>query len=194
MTIRKPLRAWYGAIAASLLPLLAVAATPPEPVATPSATPIEQDQSIQKLKEDSLDIIQQSLTVEQDFLRPDPNRLTVYFGVRIPAMIVRDVSVSIDGGKPTTYQFPRSEAVQLQLNPNSLAPLVTMVTPPGHRHIHAQFTAQYGEARPFDPPFTGVYDGDFEKTNKPAELELSLQRQGYLTRPELKFYQWSAAQ
>lgn len=194
MTKRKPLRAWTGAIAASLLPLVALAATPPQPVATPSATPIEQDQAIQKLKEESLDIIQQSLGVEQDFLRPDANRLTVYFGVRIPAMIVRDVSVSIDGGAPTTYQFPRSEAVQLQLVPNSLAPLVTMVTPPGRRHIHAQFTAQYGEARPFDPPFTGVYDGYFEKTDKPAEIELSLQRQGYLTRPELKFYQWSAAQ
>jgi hypothetical protein len=194
MTQRKPLRAWTGAIAASLLPLFALAATPPEPVATPSSTPIEQDQAIQKLKQESLDVIQQGLAVEQDFLRPDPNRLTVYVGVKIPAMILRDVSVSIDGGAPTTYQFPRSEAVQLQLNPTSLATLVSIVAPQGRRHIHAQFTAQYGEARTFDPPYTGVYDGYFEKTEKPAEIELSLQRQGYLTRPELKFYQWSAAQ
>ncbi len=50
--------------------------------ADPSATPIEQDQAIQKLKEESLDLIQQSLSVEQDFLRPDANRLTVYVGVQ----------------------------------------------------------------------------------------------------------------
>lgn len=193
MTQRKTLRAWHGAIAAALLPM-AVLAVPPEPVATPSSTPIEQDQAIQKLKETSLDVIQQAQSVERDFLYPDARRLAVYVGVRIPAMILRDISVSIDGGAPVSYAYPRSEAVQLQLNPNSLAPLIVMTAPAGRHRIHAQFTAQYGEARPFDPPFVGSYDGEFTKADKPVEIELSLQRQGYLTRPELKFYQWSAAQ
>ncbi|MBV8062739.1 MAG: hypothetical protein JOY51_04040 [Nevskia sp.] len=190
MTKRKPLRAWCGAIAASLMPLCAIAATPQ--VDGPSA--LDQDQSIQKLKQESLDVIQQAQAVEQDFLYPGYNRLSVYIGVRITAMILRDVSVSIDGARPVTYEYPRSESVELQLLGNSLHRLIVMNAPTGRHRIHAQFTAQYAEARSGDPPFTGSYDGTFDKTNEPLDLELSLQRQGYLTRPELKFFQWSAAQ
>ncbi len=177
-------------IAATLLPVCAIAATPQ--AATQAAQ--DSDQNIQKLKEQSLDLIQQAQAVEQDFLYPGYNRLAVYVGVRITAMILRDISVSIDDGKPVTYEYPRSESVQLQLLGNSLHRLIVMTAPSGRHHIRAQFTAQYAEARPTDPPFTGSYEGYFDKTNQPADIELSLQRQGYLTRPELKFYQWSAAQ
>lgn len=190
MTKRKPLRAWCGAIAATLLPIVALAATPQ--AVTQAAQ--DSDQNIQKLKEQSLQLIQEAQGVEQDFLYPGYNRLAVYVGVRITAMILRDITVSIDDGKPVTYEYPRSESVELQMLGNSLHRLIVMNAPTGRHKIHAQFTAQYAEARPSDPPFTGSYDGYFDKTDRPADIELSLQRQGYLTRPELKFYQWSAAQ
>jgi len=190
MIKRKPLRAWCGAIAATLLSFAALAATPQEV----NQAALDQDQAIQKLKEQSLQVIQEAQGVEQDFLYPGYNRLAVYVGVRITAMILRDISISIDDGKPVTYEYPRSESVELQLLGNSLHRVIVMNAPTGRHHIHAQFTAQYAEARPTDPPYTGSYDGYFDKTEQPADIELSLQRQGYLTRPELKFYQWSVAQ
>lgn len=177
-------------IAASLLPLCALAATP-QPIVQAAQ---DNDQAVQTLKLQSLDVIQQAQSVEQEFLHPEPNRLTIYVGVRITAMVLRDISVSIDDGAPTTYEYPRSESIELQLIGNSLHRLRVMTAPPGRHKIHAQFTAQYAEARPTDPPYTGSYDGTFDMSSKALDLELSLQRQGYLTRPELKFYQWSAAQ
>lgn len=177
-------------ITATLLPLVAAAATPQ--AVTQAAQ--DSDQTIQKLKEQSLDLIQQAQAVDQDFLRPEHNRLSVYIGVRITAMILRDISVSIDDGKPVTYEYPRSESVQLQLLGNSLHRISVMTAPSGRHHVRAQFTAQYAEAKVTDPPFSGGYDGYFDTTDKPTDIELSLQREGYLTRPELKFYQWSAAQ
>lgn len=191
MTNSKPLRAWRGLLGAALLPVAALAA-PPQ-AADPAA--LDVDQNIQKLKEQSLDLVQQAQAVEQAFLYPDYNRLSVYIGVKISGMVLNDINVSIDGGTPTTYQYPREEAVQLQLQNTRLHRLVVMNAPPGRHRIHATFTAQYGDAKPTDPPFTGSFDGSFDKTEQqPADIELELRRDGYLTRPELKMHDWRAAQ
>lgn len=191
MTIPKPLRAWRGVLAAAFLPVAALAAQPQ--AVDPAA--LDVDQGIQKLKEQSLDIIQQAQSVEQSFLYPDYNRLSVYIGVKISGMVLNDISVSVDGGAPIVYQYPREEAVQLQLQNTRLHRLVVMNAPPGRHRIHAQFTSQYGDAKPTDPPFTGSFDGTFDKTEQqPADIELELRREGYLTRPELRLHDWRAAQ
>ena len=187
MIKQKPLRA-CGLLAAALLPIVALAATPQ--AAGPAA--LDADQSLQKLKEQSLDVIQQAQAAEQNFLYPEANRVSLYIGVGIPGMLIKDISATIDDGAPVSYQYREGESVALQ--DRGLHLLTRINAPPGRHHIHAQFTAQYSDARPIDPPFTGSYDGYFDKTEQPAELELALVREGYLTRPELKFHDWRAAQ
>ena len=187
MIKRKPLRA-YGLLAAVLLPIVALAATPQ--AVDPASHDVDQD--IQKLKEQSLDVIQQAQAAEQDFLYPSRNRVSIYVGVHIPGMLIKDVSASVDGTAPVVYQYREGESVTLQ--DRGLNLLMRINAAPGQHRIHAQFTAQYSDARPGDPPFSGTYDGSFEKTEQPAELELDLQRDGYLTRPQLKFRDWRAAQ
>ena len=187
MIKRKSLRA-CGILAAALLPIAALAATPQ--AADPAS--VDVDQSIQKLKEQSLDVIQQAQTLEQNFLYPEYNRVSVYVGVRIPGILIKDISASIDDSAPTSYQYRESESIALQ--DRGLHLLMRINAQAGRHHIHAQYTAQYSDARPTDPPFTGSYDGYFDKTAQPADLELELQREGYLTRPELKFHDWRAAQ
>ena len=187
MIKRKPLRA-CGLLAAALLPIAALAATPQ--AADPAS--LDVDQSIQKLKEQSLDVIQQAQSLEQNFLYPENNRVSVYVGVSISSMLIKDISVSIDDSAPTTYQYREGESITLQ--DRGLHLLMRINAAAGRHHIHAQFTAQYSDAKPIDPPFTGSYDGYFDKTQQPAELELELRREGYLTRPELKFHDWRAAQ
>ncbi len=187
MTKQKPLRV-CGILAAALLPIAALAATPR--AADPAA--LDVDQSIQKLKEQSLDVIQQAQAVEQTFLYPDYNRVSLYVGVRIPGMLIKDISASIDDSAPVSYQYHEAESVTLQ--DRGLHLLLRINAAPGRHHLKAQYTAQYSDARPSDPPFTGSYDGYFDKTQQPAELELGLQRQGYLTRPELIFHDWRVSQ
>lgn len=168
--------------------MAALAATPQG--AGPAA--LDTDQGLQKLKEQSLDVIQQAQTAEQNFLYPEANRVTLYIGVRIPGMLIKDISASIDDGAAVSYQYREGESVALQ--DRGLHLLTRISATPGRHRIHAQYTAQYSDARPTDPPFTGSFDGYFDKTQQPAELELVLQREGYLTRPELKFHDWRAAQ
>ena len=187
MTKRKPLRA-CGLLAAALLPIAALAA-PPQ-AADPAALAV--DQNIQKLKEQSLDVIQQAQAVEQNFLYPDFNRVSVYVGVAIAGMYIKDITVTVDGGNPVHHEYTTSESYALQ--ERGLHLVERLNAPAGRHHLQAQFTAQYSDARPSDPPFTGSYDGYFDKTQQPAELELQLRRSGYLTPPELKFRDWRAAQ
>ena len=187
MIKRKPLRA-CGLLAAALLPIAALAATPQ--AADPAS--LDVDQSIQKLKEQSLDVIQQAQSLEQNFLYPEQNRVSVYVGVSISSMLIKDISVSIDDSTPTTYQFREGESITLQ--DRGLHLLMRINAPSGRHHIRAQFTSQYSDAKPTDPPFTGSYDGYFSKTEQPAEIELELRRDGYVSRPELKLHDWRAAQ
>lgn len=152
---------------------------------------VDLDQKLQTLKVQSLDIIQQSEALEQGFLYPTDNRVFVYVSVTIPGMLIKDISASLDNGTPSSYQYRESESVALQ--ERGLHLLLRANAAPGRHRIHAQYTAQYSDSRPGDVPFTGTYDGYFEKTSQPAELELELRRQGYLTRPEIKFHDWKAA-
>jgi len=182
----KQLRA-CGFLVAILLPIAALADGPQ--AADPAAQNL--DQTIQKLKEQSLDVIQQAQTLEQSFLYPDYNRASVYVSVSIPGMLIKDISASIDNGTPVSYQYREGESIALQ--DRGLHLLMRINAAAGRHRIHAQYTAQYSDAKPGDVPFSGSYDGTFDKTSQPADLELELRREGYLARPEIRFHDWKAA-
>ncbi|MDI3258225.1 MAG: hypothetical protein QJR02_00660 [Sinobacteraceae bacterium] len=167
------------------LPLLAGAAAPP-PVA---ATALDQD--VQQLKNQVLTIERDAQTLEDDYLYPPYKRLSVYLGVQVPGLLVRDVAVSIDGGDSDRHQYSEIEAITLQ-DGGLHRVLKENVTPGAHR-IRVWFTAQYADARPSDPPFRGYYEGYFNKGREPAELEFDIVREGVLAKPTLRFLDWRAA-
>jgi hypothetical protein len=188
MTKRKTLGAWRCVLAAAALLPVAVLGQQPQ-AADPAAQ--EVDQNIQKLKEQALDINQQALRVEEDFLYPASNRVSVYVGVLIPGMLISDISVSIDGGEPIRYPYTAKESQTLQ--DGGLHLLKRLSASPGSHRIHAEFIAKYSGTKSSDPPFTGSYDGSFDKADLPVDLELALVRVGYLTKPELKLRNWRPA-
>jgi hypothetical protein len=185
MTNRKTLRARYGAVAAALLPFAALAAQPP-------VDPLQLDSNLQQLEEQALDINQQAQAVEEDFLYPDSTRVSVYVSVAVPGMLIRDMTVWIDDGAPVRHVYTETEAIVLQ--DRGMDRVTRLVAQPGRHRIRAQYTAQYSDARPTDPVFAGAYAGTFDKTQQPADLELQLRRDGYLTRPELSFHDWRKGQ
>jgi hypothetical protein len=186
MTKRKSLGVWCCVFAAAALSSAAILADPPPP-AGPDAHDV--DQNVQKLKQQALDIDQRALEVEQDFLHPARYRVNLYLSVLIPGMLIKDFSVSVDGGAMLQHSFTAKESQVLQ--DGGLYLLTQLHADPGStHHVHAEFVAQYSDAKPIDPPFTGSFDGTFDKTEQPADIEIALLRMGYLTRPELKLKDW----
>jgi hypothetical protein len=87
--------------------------------------------------------------------------------------------VSVDEGAATEYQFDELESVVLQRQ--GLYPVVRLNAPPGSHRIRALYTARFSDARPEDAPLAGSYEAYFNKDLRPAQLELSITRQGYLS-------------
>jgi hypothetical protein len=182
--------AWIKALAAAAaLPLLAAAAPPP-----PGADPAELslDQRIQKLKESALDITWREEAIEKQFLFPAGTRISVYVGDTVTGMLLKQISVSIDNSAPVHYEYSELESIVLQ--EQGLHKIVSINASPGTHSIHADFTAQYADAQPQDLPFSGRFDGSFDKTAQPAQLELDLVRDSYQGKPALKFREWRAEQ
>jgi len=186
MTRSKQLRAWRGLFAAILLPAAAWQA-----LAAESAAP-QLDLDIQTLKEQALDINQQAQNIEDDYLYPPRTRVTVYVGVHVPGMLLKDITISVDDAPPVNYQYGELESIVLQ--DRGLHQVLRFNAEPGPHRIHARYTARYSDAKPTDPLFTGVYEGSFAKDDHPAELELDLGRKGYLGDLQLRFHSWRTAQ
>ena len=188
MTKRNPLGFWRCVLAAASLLPAAILADPA--AAGPTAQDI--DQNIQKLKQQALDIDQQALAAQNEFLHPAQTRVNLYVSVLIPGMLIKDITVSVDGGTPVHHAYTEKEAQVLQ--DGGLQLLTQVRAEPGSSHrVHAEFTAQYADAKLGDAPFTGNYDGSFDKSDQPADIELALLRMSYLSPPELKLKDWRPA-
>jgi hypothetical protein len=179
------LGAWRSLFAATLLS----AATAE---AQTDVTATQLDQNIQKLKSQALDIGQQAQTLQDDYLYPKHSRVSVYVGVLVPGMLLTDVTVAIDDEPAVNHHYDELESVVLQNR--GLQRLLLMKAEPGSHRIHATYVAHYSDAKPTDPPFTGGYDGTFDKDEQPADLELDLDRKGYLGDLQLRFRSWKAVQ
>src|SRR5579885_3042507 len=177
MTERLQAHPWYaGIVAAIFLPFAAAAAAPPPQPPDPAA--LELDQSLQKLKEQAVEINAEGQRAEDEFLYPDFTSVTIYLGIPIKGLLVKDVSVSVDDAAPTVHRFTESEAVALQRQ--GLYPVARLNAQPGTHRIRAQYSAAFADAKPGEPPLSGSYEAYFNKDLRPANLELYVTRDGYL--------------
>ena len=189
MTERLQVQTWRACLVAAIFLPFAAAATPLQQ--PPEADALELDQALQKIKEQALDINAEAQRAEDEFLYPDFTRVTVYFGVQVKGLLVKNVSVSVDDGTPAYYQFSSSEAVALQKQ--GLYPVVRLNAPPGTHRIRAQYTAQFADAKTGEAPISGGYEAYFNKDLRPANLELYVSREGYLSQTfSLKMHEWRA--
>jgi hypothetical protein len=162
-----------------------------EQAAAPAVDPLQLDQKIQQLKEQAVEINHQAQAVEDSMLYPDRTRVAVYVGVEVAGLLLQNVNVSIDGGKPTVYEYDRTEAIVLQQG-KGISRIMRLNAPPGTHHLHAMFTGRDAEASPLDPSLIASVDADFVKDQRdPANIELYVTRGVYLGRPALKLRSWS---
>jgi hypothetical protein len=185
------LRARLGVLlasAAASLPAVAAGLAPFDQEAQ------DLDQAIQALKQEVLDIDSRGKGIEQNTLYPAFSRVTVYVGVTVKTLQLRTISVSIDDGNTVTYQVNDDEARALQDGKvGGLLTLLRANAGPGTHRLKADFTASYFESKPETAPMHGHYEAFFTKDQDPAELELTIEQNGFRADPALKLRDWKAA-
>ena len=162
------------------------AAAPP----APDANALKLDQDIQALKDGMLQFNRDAVTLEEDTLYPRHSRASVYLGVRIGGLLMKDLSLVFDDGIPQTFNFTEEEARALLLN-NGLRRMLRANLTPGAHRVRADFTAQYADAKPDAAPLAGHFEAIFDKGHSDTGLELTLGRNTRMARPSLTLKQWS---
>ncbi|TXH05085.1 MAG: hypothetical protein E6R07_05675 [Nevskiaceae bacterium] len=162
------------------------AAAPP----APDANALQIDQNIQSLKDEVLQFNRDAVTLEQDTLYPPYSRTSVYLGVRIGGLLVKDFSIAFDDGTPQTFNFTDDEGRAFLLH-NGLRRMLRANLAPGPHRIRADFSAQYADAKPSDAPVTNHFEAIFDKGYSQTDLELTLGRSTRVAKPGLTLKQWS---
>jgi hypothetical protein len=194
MINRKQFRDW-GVAAIAFFAVLPAAV----PAQSGDAAIADQDRAIQALKEQALDVEQKAQSLEDDLVYPASSRVSVYVGEEIPGILLKQITVSIDNGEPVSYTYKEQEALALSVK--GIHRVLRINTTPGAHRIHAAYSAQFADARDQQEPFSGSYDGFFEKGPWAAAVELELESGTPVSpaavgraKPELKMRDWRAAQ
>lgn len=166
-----------------------ITSAPAQP-APPDASALKLDNAIQDIKTEVLSFNAEAQSVEQDTLYPSYSRVTVFVGMRIPSLLLQKVSVSFDGGPAQDISFSENEGKALLLSQGNLVRVLRTNLKPGSHRLHAEFSAQYADARKSDEPITGSYDAIFNKDHGAADLELDVGRYTRVSKPEMNLQQW----
>ena len=164
--------------------LWADAPTPPPP----DSDALKLDQTIQGLKDQVLQFNRDATALEQQSLYPPYTRTSVFLGVRFNGLLLKEFSVSFDGGEAQKFSFDDTESLAFLLSKN-LRRVVRVNLAPGPHRIHAEFSGKFSDAKADTPPITGNFDAVFDKNYNNTDLELFVVRSGFLAPPSLTLQQ-----
>lgn len=146
--------------------------------AKPPKAPVEQsaidvDQTIQALKDEMVQFNRDASAAEDEFLYPAETRLSVYVSNKIPNLLLKQVTVSVDDGAPVTVTYDEDSA-RAMIAKDALQRVIRANIARGGHRIKASFSGQMASAKDGADPITGTYDALFDKALDPAELELEI--------------------
>ncbi len=179
MALRSSNRALWCALIACL-PLTCGAASEDEMLTI--------DQELQALKAEVLDLNQSALRTETAFQYPDETRVSIFVGLQAPGLLVEDVVIAIDNNPPTVRKFDVIESVSLQRR--GLYRALRLNTTPGSHRIRVDFSGRYVDAKPGTPPLRSHYEGVFEKTVQPSDLEVQVSVAAYGKPATIRLRDW----
>lgn len=185
---RKAVRALIVAASCATSTLWAAAPTPPQP----DSGALKLDQTIQSLKDEVLQFNRDASALEQDSLYPAYARTSVFLGVKLGGLLIKEFSVSFDGGVPQKFTFDEVEALAFLQNKGQRRVMRVNLEPGPHR-IRAEFTGQYADAKPEAPPITANLDAVFDKNYNNTDLQLTVLKTGFMADPSLSMEQTRSA-
>lgn len=158
---------------------------------TPSAedSSAKLDGIIESLKKEAVDFNREAQDIEQVVMYPDHSRVSIYISCKVSRLLLQNVTLIIDDGKPVRYDYSERSAKALLLSDGLHRVLLTNVAPGSHR-IRAEFRGQFADADAGDAPVIGRFEETFDKTAKPLDLELRVARYTRLSQPKLALVVW----
>lgn len=176
--------------------LVAPLVGPPAAAAPPTAAELEEqslklDQAMQAFKKEALEFSTEAQSIENEVMFPAHARLTVYLAVKVPGLLLKDVSVSVDNGTPQTFSYTDRDAKALLAENHLQRILRSSVTPGAHR-IKISYTGQMADAKEGAPPVGDSYEAVFDKDQRETNLEFSIARRTRLSKAGISMKQWRA--
>lgn len=147
------------------------------------------DQAVQALKKEVLAFNTDGQRAEDEILYPPHSRLSVYLAVKVPGLLLKDVSVSLDNGPAQTFSYNDRDAKSLLAERHLQRILRANIAPGAHR-IRISYSGQMADAKADAAPLGDSYEAVFDKDNRETTLEFSIARANRLSRAGVSMKQW----
>ncbi|TDU30723.1 hypothetical protein DFR24_0077 [Panacagrimonas perspica] len=154
---------------------------------------ITLDQTIQAVKDETIQFNRDSLMAEEAFLYPPQTRLSVYVSNTLKNVLLTDFSLTLDDRQPVTYHYGDQDSRALLVDGALQRLLLTNVERGVHR-LRVSYKGNYvaGDKKPI--PVTGEFEATFTKDLEAAEVELQVFRGRNKSEPAMKLKEWRAAE
>lgn len=149
---------------------------------------IKLDQTIQALKDEATQLQRDAQVARRAFLYPPETRLAVYLSNSVSNLLLKEVQISVDGGKPTihTYDPISSRALLVDGALQQLA--LTNINAGAHR-LELRYSGEYGSGEATE----GRFEAAFDKTLEASEIEIEIVRGSRKGPPAFRVREWKAA-
>jgi len=154
---------------------------------------ITLDQTIQAVKDETIQFNRDSLMAEEAFLYPPQTRLSVYVSNTLKNVLLADFSLTLDDRPPVTYHYGDKDSRAL-LTEGALQRLLLTNVERGVHRLRVSYKGNYvaGDKEPV--PVAGQFEATFTKDLEAAEVELQIFRGRNKSEPAMKLKEWRAAE
>ncbi|HSW11920.1 MAG TPA: hypothetical protein VLI06_03700 [Solimonas sp.] len=153
---------------------------------------LKLDQSVQAFKKEALAFGTEAQVIEDDVLYPAHSRLSVYLSIKVPGLLLKDVSVSVDNGAPQTFSYTDRDAKALLADKHVQRVMRANVAPGAHR-LRISYSGQMADAKEGAAPVGDSYEAVFDKDQRPTDLEISIARRNRLSKAGISMKQWRSS-
>ena len=176
----------------ALLALVASGARAVEPAPADEGA-ITLDQTIQAVKDETVQFNRDALMAEEAFLFPPQTRLAIYVSNAAKNVLLSEISVTLDDKTPTVYRYGDKDSRAL-LFKGALQRLILDNVERGQHRVRVSYNGNYVSGDDEPEPVAGQFEAVFTKGLESAEIELALEKGRRKTEPVMKLKEWRAAE
>lgn len=148
------------------------------------------DGVIEALKKETVDFNVEAQELEQLVLHPAENRVHIYVSNNVSQLLLENVIVTVNEGKPVRHDYSDRTARALIIS-DGFQRLTTLDLPPGTHKVKAEFWGHFADADKDAKKVSAQFETSFEKAGQPLDLELRIARENRLARPRFALVSWT---
>ena len=153
---------------------------------------ITLDQTVQAVKDETIQFNRDALMAEEAFLYPPQTRLSVYVSTTLKNVLLTDINVILDDDPPVVYRYGDKDSRAL-LTQGAMQRLILTNVERGSHRLRVSYNGNYVTADDEPEPVAGKFEAVFTKNLEATAVELQLNRGRNRTEPSMKLKEWRAA-